>query len=73
MDFGLFARILLVYYLLAVSTAFFPKLTNLKCNEFDPTFAVFKECLLKLRKRNTVDMNVYVKLFKIPVNNITVD
>lgn len=48
------------------------KLTNIKCEAFDKPFAIFKECDLKIPKRDTVSLNLYVKLFKLPVNNITV-
>lgn len=73
MDSKLFAYILILYCFLPPGIGIFLKLTNLKCTEFDPQFAVFKECYLKLKNRNTVEMNLYVKLFQIPVTNIWVN
>lgn len=72
MDPKMSARILVFFYIFTSVTATFVKLTNLKCKEFDPPFAVFKQCYLKLKTRNTVGMNIYVKVFKIPVANVTV-
>lgn len=48
------------------------KFTNIKCEEYDRPFAIFKECALRIPKRSTVALNIYVKLFQLPVNNVSV-
>ncbi|KNC27743.1 hypothetical protein FF38_03132 [Lucilia cuprina] len=49
------------------------KLTNIKCEELDSKFAAFNECRLRLPKRNTVALYLYVKLFQLPVNNVSIN
>ncbi|XP_046808332.1 uncharacterized protein LOC111679552 [Lucilia cuprina] len=49
------------------------KLTNIKCEELDSKFAAFNECRLRLPKRNTVALFLYVKLFQLPVNNVSIN
>ncbi|XP_065361943.1 uncharacterized protein LOC135955521 [Calliphora vicina] len=49
------------------------KFTNIKCDEFDSKFATFKECRLRVPKRDTVSLNLHVKLFELPVNNVTIN
>uniref|UniRef100_A0A1I8Q0N2 MD-2-related lipid-recognition domain-containing protein n=1 Tax=Stomoxys calcitrans TaxID=35570 RepID=A0A1I8Q0N2_STOCA len=49
------------------------RFTNLKCNEFHKEFATFEECRLKMVKRGLVALNLHVKLYQLPVNNISVN
>lgn len=48
------------------------KFTNIVCEEFDKSFADFKECKLKVMGRNKVALRLTVRLFQVPVRNITV-
>ncbi|XP_075167905.1 uncharacterized protein LOC142240071 [Haematobia irritans] len=48
------------------------RFTNIKCEELDRDFATFEKCRLKMVKRGIVALNVHVKLFKLPVTNVTV-
>ncbi|XP_059225914.1 uncharacterized protein LOC131997983 [Stomoxys calcitrans] len=49
------------------------RFTNIKCAEFDSSFATFTKCRLNMVKRGVVALNVYVKLFQLPVNNVSVN
>lgn len=62
--------IILLEFLVFINAEY--KLTNLKCLEHDKQFATISQCTLKVVKRNLVAFDLYVKLHKIPVNNITV-
>lgn len=48
------------------------KLNNLKCIEYDKSFATIPICKLKMVKRNVVALDLHVKLHQIPVNNVSV-
>lgn len=48
------------------------KYTKLECLAYDKAFAEFQLCQLKAIGRNKVVLNVYFKLHKKPVDNITV-
>lgn len=50
----------------------FVRFTNIKCEEFDKPFADFKHCQIKVIGRNKVALRVHVRLFQIPVNNVSV-
>uniref|UniRef100_A0A1I8QD64 MD-2-related lipid-recognition domain-containing protein n=1 Tax=Stomoxys calcitrans TaxID=35570 RepID=A0A1I8QD64_STOCA len=47
------------------------RLTNLRCEEYHPEFATFLKCRLKVIRRGVISLNVNVKLFQVPVNNVT--
>ncbi|XP_065357843.1 uncharacterized protein LOC135951995 [Calliphora vicina] len=49
------------------------KLTKLECSAYDKSFIIFKSCYLKVLGRNKVSGNIYVRLLKPPVDNITVN
>jgi len=46
--------------------------TNIKCGSKDPTFAIFKKCFIKAVNRTHKYVDVYVNLYKLPIDNITV-
>lgn len=48
------------------------KFTNLKCIEYDKSFATIPICKLKLVKRGVVALNIRVNLHQVPVNNVSV-
>ncbi|XP_046808333.1 uncharacterized protein LOC124420188 [Lucilia cuprina] len=64
--------LILTFNLIGFSLGLF-KFTNIKCEEFDSKFATFKECRLRIPKRNTVALNLYVKLYQLPVNNVSIN
>ncbi|XP_065354686.1 uncharacterized protein LOC135949148 [Calliphora vicina] len=49
------------------------KFTNIVCEEFDKSFGDIKECKLKVMGRNKVALRLTMRLFHVPVNNITVN
>ncbi|XP_061396021.1 uncharacterized protein LOC133331657 [Musca vetustissima] len=49
------------------------RFTNIKCQTFHPEFATFEECHLKVIRRGVIGLNVYVKLWQLPVNNISIN
>ncbi|XP_050332807.1 uncharacterized protein LOC126760997 [Bactrocera neohumeralis] len=51
----------------------FTKLTNIDCKAFDKPFADFKSCRLHVPKRGEIALSLHVRLFQIPVNNVSVN
>ncbi|XP_073811935.1 uncharacterized protein [Musca autumnalis] len=49
------------------------RFTNIKCQTFHPEFATFEKCDLKVIGRGIIGLNVYVKMWHLPVNNISVN
>ncbi|XP_054088995.1 uncharacterized protein LOC114804655 [Zeugodacus cucurbitae] len=47
------------------------KFTNLKCATLDKPFADFANCKLKALSRDEVALSLRVKLFAVPVNNVS--
>ncbi|EDW09289.2 uncharacterized protein Dmoj_GI20432 [Drosophila mojavensis] len=48
------------------------RFTNLKCSSFDPEFAKFEKCKLKVIGRGVVSANVFILMLKLPIDNIFV-
>lgn len=67
----LLKRCLVLLNLIVLTLAAF-KFINLKCIEFDTTFATIPICKLKMVQRGVVGLDLHVKLHKIPVNNVSV-
>ncbi|XP_028896145.2 uncharacterized protein LOC114804022 [Zeugodacus cucurbitae] len=51
----------------------FTKFTNIDCKAFDKPFADFKSCRLRVPKRGEIALSVHVRLFQIPVNNVSIN
>ncbi|XP_036337065.1 uncharacterized protein LOC118747182 [Rhagoletis pomonella] len=51
----------------------FIKLTNVVCKSFDKPFADFRSCRLTVVKRGVIALSLYVKLFQLPVNNVSIN
>ncbi|CAD7006463.1 unnamed protein product [Ceratitis capitata] len=51
----------------------FIKLTNIDCKALDKPFADFQNCRLRVPKRGVIALWLHVKLFQIPVNNVSHD
>ncbi|XP_029405639.2 uncharacterized protein LOC115066083 [Bactrocera dorsalis] len=49
------------------------KFINLKCVTYDKPFADFRQCNLKALSRNAVALSLHVRLFQVPVNNVSVN
>ncbi|XP_073811934.1 uncharacterized protein [Musca autumnalis] len=49
------------------------RFTNIKCQTFHPEFATFEKCNLKVIGRGIIGLNVYVKMWHLPVDNISVN
>lgn len=48
------------------------KFTKLECKLYDKSFGEFNKCYLKAIRRDTVALHLYLRLFKLPLNNISV-
>ncbi|XP_065361942.1 uncharacterized protein LOC135955520 [Calliphora vicina] len=48
------------------------RFTNIKCEVLDPQFANLPKCQLKMVQRGVAALDIYVKLFQLPLNNISV-
>lgn len=48
------------------------RFTNIGCESYDLEFSQFKNCRLKLIGRGVVGINVYIRLLKLPIDNIMV-
>lgn len=64
-------KILILFHLILTIKGLF-KLTNIKCMEYDKTFATIPQCELKVIRRGVSAFNLNVTLHQIPVNNVTV-
>ncbi|XP_017864618.1 PREDICTED: uncharacterized protein LOC108614911 [Drosophila arizonae] len=49
------------------------RFTNLKCSSFDPEFAKFEKCKLKVIGRGVVSANVFILMLKLPIDNIFIN
>ncbi|XP_039964867.1 uncharacterized protein LOC126760999 [Bactrocera neohumeralis] len=66
----------LVFIYLFISSGFvdtFTKLTNINCKTLDKPFADFKSCRLHVPKRGEIALSLHVRLFQLPVNNVSVN
>lgn len=48
------------------------KFTKLECKSLDKSFADFNKCYLKAIRRDTVALNIHIRLFQVPVYNVSV-
>ncbi|KAH8371026.1 hypothetical protein KR093_005945 [Drosophila rubida] len=48
------------------------RLNDIKCHSVSPSFAVFGKCEMRTITRNTKEVNIIVKLLKVPVTNVTI-
>lgn len=48
------------------------KITKLKCNVTDPTFAEFKVCRVKAESRDLQYITFYINYLKLPINELSV-
>lgn len=67
---SLWILVLLAVYVKIYDTSV--RFTNIKCAAFHPDFATFQQCQLKVIARGVIGLNVHVKLWQLPVNNISV-
>ncbi|XP_054085370.1 uncharacterized protein LOC105212525 isoform X1 [Zeugodacus cucurbitae] len=51
----------------------FTKITNIQCSSLDKNFSDFGKCRLSVPERGVIAMGVHVKLFQMPVNNISIN
>ncbi|XP_018785893.1 PREDICTED: uncharacterized protein LOC108967098 [Bactrocera latifrons] len=49
------------------------KFTNIKCNSLDKKFADFDKCRLSVPSRGVIALTVDVKVFQVPVTNISIN
>ncbi|XP_061401906.1 uncharacterized protein LOC133337715 [Musca vetustissima] len=49
------------------------RFTNIKCKSFHPEFSTFEKCNLRVIGRGIIGVNIYVKLWQLPVNNVSVN
>ncbi|XP_039966098.1 uncharacterized protein LOC120778377 [Bactrocera tryoni] len=49
------------------------KFINLRCVEYDKPFDDFRQCKLKALSRNAIALSFHVRLFQVPVNNVSVN
>ncbi|XP_019892852.2 uncharacterized protein LOC109612856 isoform X1 [Musca domestica] len=68
---SLWILVLLAVYVKIYDTSV--RFTNIKCAAFHPDFATFQQCQLKVIARGVIGLNVHVKLWQLPVNNISVN
>ncbi|XP_053954821.1 uncharacterized protein LOC128861000 [Anastrepha ludens] len=64
----------LIYFLALFRLAnSYVKFTNIQCTALDKPFADFQKCRLSIPKRGVVALSIHVKLFQIPVNNVSIN
>ncbi|XP_018793736.1 PREDICTED: uncharacterized protein LOC108971868 [Bactrocera latifrons] len=49
------------------------KFINLRCVAYDKPFADFRQCKLKTLSRNAIALSLHVRLFQVPVNDVSVN
>ncbi|CAD7006275.1 unnamed protein product [Ceratitis capitata] len=64
---------LLVFHLHTIQCVSRIKFTNLQCVALDKPFADFAYCKLKALARDKVALSLRVKLFQVPVNNVSLN
>ncbi|XP_043650160.1 uncharacterized protein LOC122618091 [Drosophila teissieri] len=66
----LFNILIIMGLLMAIHTHM--TFTNIKCGTKDPKFAHFKSCYIKAVNRTHKYVDVYVNLYKLPIDNVTI-
>lgn len=48
------------------------KLSGFQCQNMDPKFGIIQQCIIKAYSREIKELNLYIKLLRVPLSNVTV-
>ncbi|XP_044570550.1 uncharacterized protein LOC123257092 [Drosophila ananassae] len=65
--------VLLLLGSLVASTFCHVTFTNLKCEMFDRKFGKFEKCYIRAVNRTHKYIDIYTKLYKLPIDNVTIE
>ncbi|KAH8299644.1 hypothetical protein KR044_004111, partial [Drosophila immigrans] len=51
----------------------FIKITGIHCQVVDPLFLKFENCVIKPVNRDVKELNMVIRVFQLPVNNVTIE
>ncbi|XP_023179593.2 uncharacterized protein LOC111605350 [Drosophila hydei] len=49
------------------------RFTNVKCTSYDESFSKFRKCKLNVLGRGIIAADVFISLFKLPINNVHIN